>query len=250
MARVLIGTSGWTYSSWKGRFYPENWPSRRYLEFYAREFETTEVNYSFYHLPKVTTYRRWASQVPDSFMFALKASRFITHVKRLSDVKDAWRTFVEHAQPLGSRLGPILLQFPPSFRCDLTRLEAFFECAAGSSPPVHPRLVCEFRHPSWFTDDLRRLLARYHAAFCIADGAKYPRHDFVTTSWVYIRYHGRSRMFASDYTDEELALEAQAIGRYLRDGLEVYAYFNNDAEGYAVKNARTLRCLLAEQGLT
>ncbi len=250
MARVLIGTSGWTYSSWKGRFYPEDWPSRRYLEYYAREFETTEINYSFYHLPQIATYRKWVTQVPDRFTFALKASRFITHVKRLLDVEDAWRTFVGNARFLGDHLGPILLQFPPSFRCDLPRLSAFLQFVSDAgSFTGRTRLACEFRHPSWFKEDLYRLLSQHGAAFCIADGARYPRYDVVTTDWVYLRFHGRSRMFASNYTEEELAVEAGTIARFWQDGLDVCVYFNNDAEGYAVNNARTLRGLVAERGV-
>ncbi len=114
MAKLLIGTSGWTYASWKGTFYPPNLPSRRYLEFYAREFPATEVNYSFYHLPKPSTYENWSRQVPENFVFAVKASRFITHIKRLEDVDEAWHNFVRNARYLKDHLGPILLQFPPS----------------------------------------------------------------------------------------------------------------------------------------
>jgi len=134
MARVLIGTSGWTYASWKGPFYPEDLPSRRYLEFYAREFSTTEVNYSFYHLPCPTTYEKWAGQVPEGFVFAVKASRFITHIKRLLDAEDAWCTFLQNALSLGPHLGPVLFQFPPSFRCDENRLAAFLKGVERPAP--------------------------------------------------------------------------------------------------------------------
>lgn len=241
MTDVLIGTSGWTYGSWKGPFYPADLAARHYLSFYASEFPTTEINCSFYHLPKRSTYERWRMQVPDSFVFAVKASRFITHIKRLSGVQDAWHSFVQPATALGTRLGPILLQFPPSFRVDLERLDRFLRMASRTEAGSDPlRLVCEFRHDSWFTDRTYRLLHRYGVALCVADGPKYTRRDVVTAKFTYIRYHGRSLMFASCYTDKELAEEAVRIRRYRRDGIEVFAYFNNDARGYAVKNARTL----------
>ena len=249
MATLLIGTSGWTYASWKGPFYPKNLPSRDYLGFYAAEFPTTEVNYSFYHLPKPSTYERWRILVPDGFVFAVKASRFITHIKRLDDVADAWRTFLQNASVLGPHLGPILFQFPPSFRVDQDKLRSFLSMVQETASKSHPlRLVCEFRHDSWFTDHTYRLLQRHGVALCIADGAKYARRDVITADFAYIRYHGRNKMFASDYTDEELSEEAARIRRYRQEGLDVYVYFNNDALGYAVKNARSLRTLAVQKG--
>ncbi|HEX2055021.1 MAG TPA: DUF72 domain-containing protein [Nitrospiraceae bacterium] len=249
MATVLIGTSGWTYASWKGPFYPKDVPSRNFLKFYAAEFPTTEVNYSFYHLPKPSTYERWRTLVPDGFVFAVKASRFITHIKRLEDVTEAWRTFLQNASVLGPHLGPILFQFPPSFRVNRPKLLNFIRMAERAAPKSDRlRLVCEFRHDSWFTDETYRLLQRHGVALCIADGAKYARRDVVTADFTYIRYHGRNKMFASDYTDKELSEEAARIRRYRREGLDVYVYFNNDALGYAVKNARSLTRLMARTG--
>lgn len=249
MARLLIGTSGWTYSNWKGAFYPADLPSRRYLEFYSREFDSTEVNYCFYHLPRPSTYQKWSGQVPDNFVFALKASRFITHVKRLIDTEEAWTTFVRNALALGPRLGPVLLQFPSSFQCDRRRLAAFLGVAQR---PAHGsrqlRLVFEFRHDSWLTEEILSLLRRHNVALCIADSPRYPRRDEVTADFVYIRFHGRTELFASKYTDAELAKEAKRIRRYLRDGLDVYAYFNNDALGHAVANARMLKRLVRGEG--
>ncbi len=245
MAQWFVGTSGWTYASWRGTFYPKDLPSRRFLEFYAREFATTEVNYSFYRLPKVETYTNWAGQVSEEFLFAVKTSRLITHVKRLLDVEEAWHAFVQSALALGSRLGPLLLQFPPSFKQDRRRLATFLDMVRGVSsanPPL--QLVFEFRHESWFTEEIYRLLKRHHAALCCADSPRYPRRDVSTTDFMYFRFHGRSQLFASRYTEAELRNEARNMTRYLRDGLDVYAYFNNDAEGHAVANARTLRTLL------
>ena len=245
MARLLIGTSGWVYRSWKGPFYPEDLPSRRYLEFDAGEFSTTEINSSFYHLPRPDTYVNWGRQVPPDFVFAVKASRFLTHIKRLIDPQEPWQRFLAGAVKLARHLGPILLQFPPGFRKDVPRLSAFLKIAHQSRPPrSRPRLVFEFRHESWFSDEVYAVLKRHKAAWCIADGAKYPRKDLVTADFAYIRYHGRSQMFASSYSRAELTKEARLIKGYLQDGHDVFAYFNNDAKGYAVKNARMLRKLL------
>lgn len=244
MARLFVGTAGWTYSSWRGTFYPDDLPSRRYLEFYARVFNTTEVNASFYHLPRPSTYEKWAAQVPDDFAFALKASRLITHVKRLVGVHEAWVTFVQNALALGARLGPILLQLPPSLRCHRRALTDFLRIAQRPAPNAHLlRLAFEFRHDSWFTEESFALLRQHRVALCIADSPRYPRRDEVTADFVYIRFHGRTELFASAYTDVELAEEAGRIRRYLLDGLDVYVYFNNDALGHAVANARTLKRL-------
>jgi uncharacterized protein YecE (DUF72 family) len=245
LARILIGTSGWTYASWKGTFYPEDLPRKRYLEFYAREFPTTEVNYSFYHLPKRETYTNWAKQVPSGFVFAVKASRLITHTKRLLGVGEPWQTFVQHALALGSHLGPVLLQFPPSMRRDEGRLADFLERAQAVVPDGRAlRLVFEFRHETWFTDATYRLLEQHGAALCIADSPGYPRQDICTADFAYFRYHGRSELFASGYSDAELRVEAGQIKRFIREGADVYAYFNNDVRGHAVANARVLTRLL------
>lgn len=246
MARLHIGTSGWVYRSWKGPFYPDTLPSRRYLSFYAQKFSTTEINASFYHLPRSTTFTNWAEQVPEDFIFAVKASRFLTHIKRLLDPEEPWRRFVDSAVNLGSHLGPILLQFPPSFKINAPRLEAFFKVAQAVKPhPSALNLVCEFRHESWFHPDIYRLLNRYHVAWCIADGAKYPRKNLVTAGCAYIRYHGRGTMFVSNYSKAVLVKEARLIQQYLRDGLDVFVYFNNDANANAVRNARLLKRVLA-----
>jgi uncharacterized protein YecE (DUF72 family) len=245
MSLLLIGTSGWTYSSWKGAFYPLDLPSRRYLEFYSKEFPTTEVNYSFYHLPRPSTYEKWAAQVPESFIFALKASRFITHVKRLVEVEKAWTTFVQNALTLGPHLGPVLLQFPPSFRSDRRKLAAFLKGAQRPAPKSQLlRLAFEFRHESWFTEEVYALLRQHNAALCIADSPRDPRRNELTAEFVYFRFHGRTDLFASKYTEAELGEEAMRIKRCLRDGLDVYVYFNNDALGHAVANARTLQRLV------
>ena len=245
MAQVLIGTSGWTYPNWKGIFYPEDLPSARFLEFYAKKFPTTEVNYSYYHLPRPATYEKWAAQVPEGFIFAVKASRLITHTKRLTGVEEPWRVFLQNAHSLGPRLGPILFQFPASFRCDHARLAEFLKMARAVAPDADRLpLVFEFRHESWFSDEIYQLLSRHNAALCIADSTQYPRREVTTADFVYFRFHGRTKLFTSNYTRAELADEAKKMRRLLQEGQDVYVYFNNDAEGYAVTNARTLTALM------
>src|SRR5437868_10884751 len=245
MTRAFIGTSGWTYPGWRGTFYPADLASARFLEFYRNQFSTVEVNYSFYHLPTVATYEKWATQVPEGFVFAVKSSRLITHTKRLQGVEELWRVFLQNTQALGSRLGPILFQFPASFRRDHARLVEFLKMArAGIAGADRLRLVFEFRHASWFADEVYRLLSDHGAALCIADSPQYPRREIATTTFMYFRFHGRSQLFASNYTKKDLSKEAEKIRRYLHEGQDVYAYFNNDAEGYAVANARMLTTMI------
>ena len=175
----------------------------------------------------------------------MKASRFLTHIKRLLDPEEPWQRFVDSAVNLGHHLGPILLQFPPSFTINATRLDSFLRVAtSGQAGASTLRLVCEFRHASWFSDEIYRLLNRYQVGWCIADGVKYPRKDLVTTDFAYLRYHGRSKMFASNYSKPVLLKEARLIRRYLAEGLNVFVYFNNDANANAVRNARLLKRLL------
>ena len=242
MARLWIGTSGWSYESWQGSFYPPTLPSQRYLGFYAQHFLTTELNSSFYHLPRLQTYQQWAKQVPHDFIFAVKANRLLTHSPQLQEVEETWQRIIQPARALGSHLGPILLQFPPSLRLDVRRLADLLQITHSSAAEV--RVVCEFRHASWFTEEVYRLLRRYEVALCLADSARYPRHEVLTTDFLYGRLHGRPALFASSYSQAALVQEAQAITQHLKDGLDVYVYFNNTMYGHAVENARTLLALV------
>ena len=244
MARIFIGTSGWVYGAWKGRFYPPALPQAQQLGYYASRFDTTEVNYSFYHVPSAETYRRWLSVVPPGFLFALKANRFITHLARLRNAESAWNEFTRSARELGQHLGPILVQLPPSFRKDHAVLNSFLEMTSTSSASV--RLAFEFRHTSWFIDETYRLLNRHGAALCIADGPRFPRVDQVTADFAYLRFHGRMPREAPCYSDEQLRHEANIIERLTRRGIDTYVYFNNDAWAHAPANAARLRELLNE----
>jgi uncharacterized protein YecE (DUF72 family) len=237
MARVWIGTSGWVYGAWRGRFYPHILPDAQWLGYYASRFHTTEVNYSFYHVPSVETCSRWVRAVPPDFLFGLKANRLITHVRRLRDTGSEWNNFVTAARVLGQQLGPILLQLPPSFRNDHAALTEFLEMASHT-PKI--RLAFEFRHPSWFVDDTYRLLSRHGAALCIADGPRFPRTNHVTAEFAYLRFHGRAPREAPCYTDEQLRQEAAFIEKLVQQGTDTYVHFNNDAFPHAPANAAYL----------
>jgi len=243
---LFVGTSGWNYFDWRGRFYPEDLKPAEYLSYFSRHFSSTEVNYSFYHLPKTTTYEKWAAQVPAGFVFAVKASRGITHIQRLKDVAAAWTGFLENAAALGGKLGPVLLQLPPSFKADPGRLEEFLCVSRRAMAAGSVRLAFEFRHASWFGDRTLEILARNEACLVFADSQRYPQAPMeVTAPIVYVRLHGPRELFGSEYSREQLNEWAGRIRAWLSDGLTVYTYFNNDYHGYAISNARLLASLLA-----
>lgn len=244
--RIHIGTSGWNYTGWSGIFYPEEAKPRDFLGFYSGRFSTVEVNYSFYHLPRTTTYERWVEQTPDKFLFTLKLSRFITHIKRLKEVKTALRTFVERSETLGSKRGPLLIQLPPSFSLtdvNLKRIRDFLENLSQFGVLA----AVELRHNSWFVPEVYKLFENAGSALVIANSSRYPNppEDASTADFVYFRFHGPQELFASSYTDEELKYYAKIIRKHKQQNREVYVYFNNDFGGHAVRNALTIKRLLA-----
>jgi len=237
-----VGTSGWTYSSWRGRFYPKDLKASDYLAWYGRCFDTVEINYSFYHLPQPKTFERWAVEAPPGFVFAVKASKLVTHTLRLAQAEEPWRKFLDHASHLGDKLGPLLLQLPPSLKADLARLEAFLELSRSLGAR---RLALEFRHASWFTREVDELAARHGAALVIGHSSRYPCAPLATAApFIYLRFHGPRELFSSRYSEEELAGWAAHIRSWLAEGRPVYAYFNNDAGGYAIENAQMLLSLV------
>jgi uncharacterized protein YecE (DUF72 family) len=230
---ILVGTSGWVYRDWRGTVYPARLPQRSWLEHLSRRFPTIEINASFYRLPARSTFEGWASQVPDGFRFAVKMSRFLTHVRRFRDPAEPVELFWERAGGLGSAMGPVLLQQPPTFARDLGLLRALLQTL-----PAGMRAAFEFRHPSWDHDDVLTLLDGAGAAWVLADrpGAHVPRH--VTGGWSYVRFHrGTRRGFP--YTAEKIRRWAHVIAS-LEAG-EVFVYFNNDPGGAAVRDAERLR---------
>lgn len=242
LGKLYIGTSGWIYSHWDGIFYPKGLAGKDKLKYFSKHLKTTEINYSFYHLPRPSSYEKWHSETPADFIFSVKASRFITHIKRLSGVKKTWKQFIENALNLKGKLGPILFQFPPSFKTtpeNIKKLENFLKCLT-SNVKQGVRYAFEFRHKSWCQEEIYKLLRKYNVAWVIADSPSYPKTEEVTCDFVYVRLHGSRILFSSRYTEKELKNLAQKIKKWLRQKLDVFVYFNNDFHGYAIENAKEL----------
>jgi uncharacterized protein YecE (DUF72 family) len=235
---IHIGCSGWNYASWRGgEFYPKGCPPSRWLEHYSRQFDTVEVNSTFYRLAKQEAVARWREQTPPHFVFALKASRYLTHIKRLTDLDQGIQRYYERIEPLVGtpKLGPIVWQLPPNFKRDEDRLEA----ALAALP--EGRHCVEFRHPTWFTDNVYAILRAYGAALVIGDrkGLDFQTHE-MTTDWTLVRFHHGRRGRRGNYSNSELEEWAQRFEEWRRR-VEVFAYFNNDWEVFAPRNARWLR---------
>lgn len=237
--RFRVGTSGWHYADWSGRFYPPDLPKHAWLRFYAGEFDTVELNRSFYRLPDDATWDVWRAATPRGFRFAVKASRYITHLKRLRGCEDAVGRLFQGALRLEERLGPILYQLPPSFRADPERLDAF--CA---TLPRRRRHVFEFRDPRWFTDEVFRVLRRRRAGFCCFHMPELETPWLATARFAYVRLHGAGERYAGRYPPATLRRFARRIRALAADCSEVWIYFNNDHRAHAVANARSLRELL------
>jgi uncharacterized protein YecE (DUF72 family) len=236
VGKIWIGTSGYVYRHWrKGVFYPEGLRTREELGYYASRFPTVELNNTFYRLPTPEMAARWREATPDDFHFAIKASRFITHVKRLRSVGDELALFLERASQLGPKLGPILFQLPPNQRLDVPRLRDFLALL----PSKHRRVV-EFRHPSWHAREVYQLLSDNGVALCIPVGGGLHPDRITTAPFTYIRMH-RGQDIGGAFTAEELQSWAAQVGSLSAAGKDAYVYFNNDWEGYAVSNAATLQ---------
>jgi uncharacterized protein YecE (DUF72 family) len=236
---VRVGCSGWNYKHWRnGVFYPPRLPPSRWLEFYAQYFDTVEVNATFYRLPTVKAVAGWVEQSPPGFLFAVKASRYLTHIKRLTDLGEGIERFYERIAPLvrSPKLGPVLWQLPPTFPRDDDRLAR----ALAALPPG--RHAFEFRHASWFAEDVYGLLRAHGAALVIADRREiksFQSHE-LTADWTFVRFHSGSRGRHGNYSQSELEEWAHRIERWRRD-VDVYAYFNNDWQGFAVRNGLWLK---------
>ena len=243
-AQFRIGTSGWSYKHWIERFYPKSLKPVQWLQFYAKHFDTVEINSTFYHLPKETAVKNWHDGTPQNFLFALKMSRFITHRKKLRNVEEPLENFSARIALLREKIGPILVQLPPTMLFDAELAESFFRLVTTRLPSY--RFAVEPRHPSWFSGVALMVYQKYRIALCMADsGEHFPELQQLTSDFVYLRFHGRDGLYNSDYSREQLLPFAQNIRTWLQDGLDVYAYFNNDIEGFAIKNAMMLRELVA-----
>jgi uncharacterized protein YecE (DUF72 family) len=241
MSRAYIGTSGWNYRQWRGSFFPETLPSKQWLSFYASRFDSVEVNYSFYRLPSKGTCEGWYKQTPPRFRFAMKASRYLTHIKRLRDSRESWETFLERVHILKQKLGPILMQFPANFRASAENLRAVDEFLEYAARAGSQRLAFEFRDRSCFGQEMLTLLRKHRAALVISHSSKYPVPEAVaTTDFAYFRFHGPKALFASSYSDADLHDWATTMKRFMSTRHDVYAYFNNDSGGHAPRNALAL----------
>lgn len=234
-----LGTSGWSYSDWRGRFYPEELPQKSWLPFYAQHFSTVEINMTFYRFPKAETLKGWLEKVPEDFKFALKANRQITHLKRIKGVKSEVRYFYILADSLRHKLGCILFQLPPSITLDLDLLEEFLQ----SLSPNYKNVI-EFRHESWYKDEVNNMLKSHKAIFCTVSSIKVPKTVIETAETCYFRFHGLTGGYRYSYSEEDLKDWAEAIKK--TKAKECYVYFNNDYNAHAVYNCKTLGKLLQE----
>ncbi|OGY22583.1 MAG: hypothetical protein A2126_00400 [Candidatus Woykebacteria bacterium GWB1_45_5] len=294
MAKAFIGTSGWVYDDWWGRFYPPNLKPEERLEHYAKSFDTVELNASFYHLPRKKTFENWAKKTPREFVFAVKISKYITQNLKLKNALAPTKLFLQEASGLGNKLSVVLVQLPPNFGANKERLENFLKvlsngfglttatfqtCAptesgsprllikatknseermesglaqtgektAGSQNLIRlPRFAFEFRHESWLNEEIYGLLRKYSAGFVIQDSVHWPTAEVVTSGFVYLRFHGPGALYSSNYPDPQLKRWAEKIKKWLSEGLDVYGYFNNDVNAFAVHNALKLRDLVSK----
>ena len=241
---VWIGTSGWQYDDWRGRFYPARLPIRLWLESYADRFAVVESNNAFYRLPERRTFEAWAERTPDDFVMAVKLSRYLTHIRRLREPREPVARFLGRAEGLGRKLGPVLLQLPPQFHANPERLERTL-----GRFPEDVRVAVEFRHDSWYTDEVRAILQRHRAALCLADRRGPLTPTWRTTDWTYVRFHeGRSKPWPS-YGRAALASWARRLADTWAPDENCYVFFNNDPRGSAPRDAARFATACRRAGL-
>ena len=247
LGRAFIGTCGWSYQHWRERFYPPDLRQRRWLEYFTEHFSTVELNSTFYHEPKPTTYDGWRERTPAGFLFAVKMNRFITHRKLLADVAEPVARFLAGARRLQEKLGPILVQLPPSLERDDGLLARFLGLIREGERGGSLRYTFEFRHISWQADQVHQALQEANCALCWNDYGRVGISGVVTADFVYVRRHGAGGRYSGCYSDDALTQDAGLIAEHMREGRDAYVYFNNDARAFAVQNARTLTALLKEE---
>lgn len=238
MAQVFVGTSGWNYKHWKnGVFYAEDLKQSDWLNYFSSQFHTVEINSSFYRLPTAEAFGKWRVQVPTGFVFAVKASRFLTHIKRLKDPEKPLALFFSRAKHLRETLGPILFQLPPSLKCNLERLNVFLEALRADKLGKKSRAVLEVRDVTWLTSEVYATLQRYNICLCFADWRDMPVSHPLTADFIYIRRHC-GKVGDGNYSPVVLKKDVRQIRKWSKEGHDVYIYFNNDWKGYAPQNAR------------
>ncbi|MDM8175541.1 MULTISPECIES: DUF72 domain-containing protein [Olivibacter] len=238
---AYIGTSGWHYKHWKGPFYPEGLKESEQLTYFVTKIPTVELNNSFYRLPSSETFSNWYRAVPAHFKFAVKGSRFITHLKKLKVQKEVVDEFIEHAGHLKDKLGPILFQLPPKWNINEQRLIDFLKLL-----PKDHRFTFEFRDGSWYEDRIYHILEKANCAFCIYELAGHQSPIIVTADFVYIRLHGPGAKYQGNYTDEQLRKWVDRCQEWQNEGRDVYVYFDNDQSGFAALNAQSMQKMLTE----
>ena len=240
--RIHIGTSGWHYDHWRGPFYPEDLTKEDFLKYYKNQFHTVEINNTFYQLPEKETLLEWRKTVPPGFIFSVKGSRYITHMKKLKDPKKPVSTFLRRIEVLGNNLGPILFQLPPRWKFNPDRLKSFLEVL-----PEKFHYAFEFRDTSWFEEETLRILEQHGAAFCIYEfaGTLSPKH--VTADFIYIRLHGpKEKAYKGQYETRVLSGWAGAFSAWTRQKKEIFCYFDNDEAGYAAQDALRLQTMITK----
>lgn len=232
----MIGTSGWNYKHWQGPFYDQELPQKEWLRFYTEHLQTVEINNSFYQLPEKETFQVWKDIVPSGFIFSVKASRYITHMKKLKNPGDALKRFFNRIEVLGEKLGPVLFQLPPRWKINPQRLSDFLSLLSSDF-----RYVFEFRDDSWWDKSVYDLLSAFNAAFCIFDLARRLSPKEITTDFIYIRLHGPEDAYQGKYDKQALAGWVGSFSAWKKNKKTIYCYFDNDQNGYAVQNAIELR---------
>ena len=238
---IHIGCSGWAYKHWRGIFYPKDLPQKRWFEFYAREFDSVEINNTFYRLPSGDTFEKWRKQAPPGFCYAVKANRYLTQAKKLKDCAEPLERMMTAVRRLGDRLGPMLCQLPPNLKLNLERLENFLKIL-----PKDATSVFEFRDKSWYVPDTYALLNHYGASFCVHDMPGSASERIAVGPVAYVRFHGGEGKYWGRYSDEGLLGWADWILGEARDGRSVWCYFNNDIHGHAIEDARTLKSMVRQ----
>ena len=241
VSRIHVGCSGWVYKHWRGILYPEGLPQRLWFERYAEEFDTVEINNSFYRLPKPETFDKWRKQAPDRFCYALKANRYLTQAKKLKECEEPLERMMAAVRHLGDRLGPMLYQLPPSMKINLERFESFLRIL-----PKEATSVFEFREKSWYVPETYDLLNQYGASFCVHDMPGSASERIAVGPIAYVRFHGGEGKYWGRYSDEGLLNWTDWIVEQARSGKSCWCYFNNDIHGHAIHDARTLKSMVGQ----
>lgn len=242
--KIHVGTSGWSYQHWKEIFYPHKLAAAKWLPYYASQYSTTEINGSFYRLPSEDTVKKWAAQVPENFLFCPKMSRYLTHMKKLKDPEEPLERFFSVFEYMKKKIGPVLIQLPEMLRFNYDVAEHFYRLLRFQYKAY--QFVLEVRHDTWLQEDSLTLMTKYNIGLVISQsGNVFPYSEMITAKNIYVRFHGPAELYASAYSDEELQSFAQKFRSWVNEGHEVWAYFNNDIHGHAVRDAQRLIQLLA-----